>query len=261
VTNLGLSTAVILAGGYGTRLSEETDVIPKPMIEIGGQPILWHIMRMYSAYGINQFIICLGYKGHVIKEYFANYHLRRSDVTFEISNNALTILRHALEPWVVTLVDTGLNTMTGGRLKRIREYLGGEAFCMTYGDAVSDLDIRKLIEFHQQHGRAATITAVRPPARFGALQIEEDVVRRFDEKPQTSGDWINGGFFVLTPDTLDLVNDDQTVWEKEPLEALAARGDLMAFKHDGFWQPMDTLRDKRVLEGLWASGARPWAAR
>lgn len=257
---MSLSTAVILAGGYGTRLSEETDIIPKPMIEIGGQPILWHIMRMYSAYGINKFIICLGYKGHVIKEYFANYHLRRSDVTFEISSNRSTIHHNAIEPWVVTLVDTGLNTMTGGRLKRVREYLGGETFCMTYGDAVSDLDIRKLIEFHENHGRAATVTAVRPPARFGALQIEDDVVRHFDEKPQTSSDWINGGFFVLTPETLDLVDDDQTVWEKEPVEALAARKDLMAFKHEGFWQPMDTLRDKRVLEGLWASGKAPWAA-
>jgi len=250
--------AVILAGGLGTRLAEETELRPKPMIEIGGRPILWHIMKMYSAHGVNEFIICLGYKGHIIKEYFSNYHLHCADITIDIARDVSTIHRHDAEPWIVTLLDTGIHTMTGGRLKRIREHLRSEPFCMTYGDAVATVDITRLIAFHESHGRAATITAVRPPARFGALKIENNVVRSFQEKPQSGGDWINGGFFVLAPGALDTIEGDTTVWEKEPLESLANHDQLMAYEHDGFWQPMDTLRDKRVLEDLWASGNPPW---
>jgi glucose-1-phosphate cytidylyltransferase len=252
--------AVILAGGLGTRLAEETELRPKPMVEIGGQPILWHIMRGFSAHGIHEFIICLGYKGHVIKEYFANYHLHRADVTFDIAANTSTVHRHAVEPWRVRLIDTGIATMTGGRLKRIREWIDGEPFCMTYGDAVSTVDITRLAAFHAAHGKLATVTAVRPPARFGALDIENGAVRRFQEKPRGQGDWINGGFFVLDPAALDGIEGDATVWEKEPLERLAAGDQLMAFEHDGFWQPMDTLRDKRLLEDLWASGSPPWVS-
>jgi glucose-1-phosphate cytidylyltransferase len=250
--------AVILAGGFGTRLAEETELRPKPMIEIGGRPMLWHIMKIYSAYGINEFIICLGYKGHVIKEFFANYHLHRADVTFDIAANTTTIHRNAVEPWRVTLLDTGLETMTGGRLRRIRAHLGAEPFCMTYGDAVATVDIGRLTAFHAAHGRLATVTAVRPPARFGALKIEDHTVRSFEEKPKSGSDWINGGFFVLDPAALDTIDGDTTVWEKEPLELLARQGQLMAYEHDGFWQPMDTLRDKRVLDELWASGNPPW---
>jgi glucose-1-phosphate cytidylyltransferase len=252
--------AVILAGGFGTRLAEETELRPKPMVEIGGWPILWHIMKIYAAHGIAEFIICLGYKGHLIKEFFANYHLHRADVTFDIAADSQIVHRHAVEPWLVTLVDTGIGTMTGGRLKRIREHLGPEPFCMTYGDAVATVDITRLVAFHQAHGRAATVTAVRPPVRFGALDIEQNVVKSFREKPQGGSDWINGGFFVLEPAALDTIEGDATIWEREPLETLAANGQLMAFEHDGFWQPMDTLRDKRVLEELWASGNPPWIA-
>jgi glucose-1-phosphate cytidylyltransferase len=250
--------AVILAGGMGTRLAEETGLRPKPMVEIGGRPILWHIMKIYAAHGITEFIVCLGYKGEMIKDYFALYHLHRADVTFDIAANTTTIHRQSVEPWRVTLIDTGTDSMTGGRLKRVRDWVGDETFCMTYGDAVSTVDITKLLAFHAAHGRAATVTAVRPPARFGALKIEDGAVRSFQEKPRGDGDWINGGFFVLNPSCLDLIAGDGTVWEAEPLEALAARGELMAFEHDGFWQPMDTLRDKRVLEQLWASGKPPW---
>ena len=252
--------AVILAGGLGTRLAEETELRPKPMVEIGGWPILWHIMKIYSAFGIDEFIICLGYKGQVIKEYFANYHLRRADVTFDIAANSATLHRHATENWRVTLVDTGIGTMTGGRLKRVRAHIGPEPFCMTYGDAVAAIDIAGLIAYHESHGRAATVTAVRPPARFGALEIENNVVRSFREKPFGGSDWINGGFFVLSPAALDGIAGDATTWEREPLENLAAAGQLMAYQHDGFWQPMDTLRDKRILEELWASGHPPWIA-
>jgi glucose-1-phosphate cytidylyltransferase len=252
--------AVILAGGFGTRLAEETELRPKPMVEIGGWPILWHIMKIYAAHGIAEFIICLGYKGHLIKEFFANYHLHRADVTFDIAADSQIVHRHAVEPWLVTLVDTGIGTMTGGRLKRIREHLGPEPFCMTYGDAVATVDVTRLVAFHQAHGRAATVTAVRPPVRFGALDIEQNVVKSFREKPQGGSDWINGGFFVLEPAALDTIEGDATIWEREPLETLAANGQLMAFEHDGFWQPMDTLRDKRVLEELWASGNPPWIA-
>jgi glucose-1-phosphate cytidylyltransferase len=250
--------AVILAGGLGTRLAEETELRPKPMIEIGGRPILWHIMKMYSAHGINEFIICLGYKGHLIKEYFSKYHLHRADLTIDLGRDITTIHRRAAEPWVVTLIDTGIDTMTGGRLKRIRQHLGSDPFCMTYGDAVSTVDISRLIAFHESHGRAATVTAVRPPARFGALKIEDRAVRSFQEKPKGGSDWINGGFFVLAPNALDTIKGDSTVWEKEPLESLADRDQLMAYEHNGFWQPMDTLRDKRVLEDLWATGNPPW---
>jgi len=258
--SLTVKTAVILAGGLGTRLAEETEFRPKPMVEIGGRPMLWHIMKIYAAHGITDFIVCLGYKGHVIKEYFASYHLHNADVTFDLASNTTLITRQAAEPWRVTLIDTGIETMTGGRLKRIRHALGPEPFCLTYGDAVATVDISALVAFHAAHGRLATVTAVRPPARFGALVIEEQRVRRFQEKPRGAHDWINGGFFVLNPAALDGIGGDGTVWENEPLEGLAAAGELMAFEHDGFWQPMDTLRDKRVLQGFWESGAPPWLA-
>ena len=251
--------AVILAGGSGTRISEETHLKPKPMIEIGGKPILWHILKMYSHHDINDFIICCGYKGYVIKEYFANYFLHMSDVTFDMSSNAMEVHHQNAEPWRVTLVDTGDNTMTGGRLKRVAPYLQGEeSFCLTYGDGVSDVDISKVIYFHHEHQLKATLTAAYPPGRFGAIDIVDHQVRTFVEKPKGDGGMINGGFFVLTPDVLDLINGDATVWEREPLETLAKQGQLAAFSHTGFWQPMDTLRDKNFLEELWASGQAPW---
>lgn len=250
--------AVILAGGLGTRIAEESAARPKPMIEVGGKPILWHIMKMYSAHGVNEFVICCGYKGYMIKEYFANYFLHMSDVTFDMSNNDVEIHQKKAEPWKVTLIDTGENTLTGGRLKRVRDYLGNEDFCFTYGDGVGSVDISSLIAFHKSHGKQATVTAVQPPGRFGALEMSNDQVTSFVEKPQGDGMYINGGFFVLNPLVIDLIENDSTIWEKQPLEALAQRGDLRAFKHDGFWQPMDTLRDKQLLEDLWLSGKAPW---
>jgi glucose-1-phosphate cytidylyltransferase len=252
--------AVILAGGLGTRLSEETSTRPKPMIEIGGKPILWHIMKTYSHHGINDFIICCGFKGYVIKEYFANYFLHMSDVTFDMSKNSMEVHLQNAEPWRVTLVDTGENTMTGGRLKRVSSYLQGEeAFCFTYGDGVSDVNITQLIECHRLHGLQATLTATYPPGRFGALDIHADNrIIAFKEKPKGDGGMINGGYFVLSPKVLDLIADDQTVWEREPLEILADSNQLMAFQHSGFWQPMDTLRDKNYLESIWQSGVAPW---
>jgi glucose-1-phosphate cytidylyltransferase len=251
--------AVILAGGLGTRISEETHLKPKPMIEIGGRPILWHIMKMYSAHGIDDFVICCGYKGYIIKEYFANYFLHMSDVTFDMRDNRMHVHQRKAEPWQVTLVDTGEETMTGGRLKRVAEHLKGEpAFCFTYGDGVADVDIGRLVRFHQQHGKRATITAVQPPGRYGALALDGAAVRGFKEKPKGDGGWINGGFFVLSPECLDLIEADATSWENEPLNALAAQGELMAFEHAGFWQPMDTLRERNLLEQLWASGNAPW---
>jgi len=250
--------AVILAGGLGTRISEETSVKPKPMIEIGGRPILWHILKSYSAHGVNDFIICCGYKGYIIKEYFANYFLHMSDVTFDMSNNSMQVHQKKAEPWKVTLVDTGESTQTGGRLRRIKEYVGDADFCMTYGDGVGDVDIAKSIEFHKGHGKLATMTATQPPGRFGALDLQGSEVRNFLEKPHGDGGWINGGFFVLSPKVLELIDGDETLWEKAPLENLAKTGNLQAFMHKGFWQPMDTLRDKTLLEDLWASGKAPW---
>lgn len=252
--------AVILAGGLGTRISEETTIKPKPMIEIGGKPMLWHILKIYSAHGINDFIICCGYKGYVIKEYFANYFLHMSDVTFDIENNRMEVHQRNAEPWRVTLVDTGEETMTGGRLKRVVSFLNDvESFCFTYGDGVSDIDITKLINFHNSHGLDATLTAVYPPGRFGAIDInDQQLVTSFKEKPKGDGGQINGGFFVLNPRVFDLIANDETVWEKEPLELLANAGQLKAFRHTGFWQPMDTLRDKKYLEDLWSEGKAPW---
>lgn len=252
--------AVILAGGLGTRISEETSLRPKPMIEIGGKPILWHIMKTYSHYGINDFIICCGYRGYVIKEYFANYFLHMSDVTFDMQKNGMEVHQRHAEPWRVTLVDTGEDTMTGGRLKRVARYVRDEAaFCFTYGDGLSNVNIADLIEFHCRHGLHATLTATYPPARFGVLNIRPDNrVVSFKEKPQGDGGLINGGFFVLSPKVIELVSDDQTVWEREPLETLAASNQLKAYMHEGFWQPMDTLRDKNLLEDLWLTGKAPW---
>lgn len=251
--------AVILAGGLGTRISEETHLKPKPMIEIGGKPMLWHIMKMYSAHGIHDFVICCGYKGYVIKEYFANYFLHMSDVTFDMEHNTMEVHQRKAEPWRVTLVDTGEETLTGGRLKRVADYLEGEeAFCFTYGDGVSDVDISREISFHKQHGKLATVTAVQPPGRYGALQMDATRVEGFTEKPRGDGGLINGGFFVLSPKCISLIGGDQTSWEGEPLSCLAADGQLMAFEHSGFWQPMDTLREKNLLEDLWASGKAPW---
>lgn len=249
---------VILAGGAGTRISEETDVKPKPMIEVGGRPILWHIMKIYAAYGVNEFIICLGYKGYVIKEYFSNYFLHMSDVTFDLSKNTMHVHKNYSEPWSVTLVDTGNESMTGGRLKRVRHHLGDEDFCFTYGDGVSSVNIGDLVKFHRAHGKIATVTAVQPPGRFGALEMNGEEVRGFFEKPQGDGGWINGGFFVLKPEAVDHIADDQTAWEREPMEALARSGELHAFRHAGFWYAMDTLRDKMHLERLWTSGQAPW---
>jgi glucose-1-phosphate cytidylyltransferase len=249
--------AVILAGGLGTRISEESHLRPKPMIEIGGWPILWHIMKGYSHHGIHDFVICLGYKGYVIKEYFANYFLHSSDVTFDMANNRMQVHQQHCEPWRVTLVDTGINTMTGGRLARVRPYLGDETFCMTYGDGVSDLDIGATVAFHRRHGRQASITAIQPPGRYGALNIDGDSVYSFQEKPAGDGAWINGGFFVLEPSALDHIEGDATIWENQPLQRLAQDGQLMSYRHSGFWQAMDTLRDKNQLNELWATGA-PW---
>lgn len=251
--------AVILAGGLGTRLSEETSLKPKPMVEIGGMPILWHIMKSYSAHGINDFIICCGYKGYVIKEYFANYFLHQSDVTFDMRSNTMEVHRKRAEPWTVTLVDTGEDSMTGGRLGRVRKFIeNDEAFCFTYGDGVGDIDISASLEFHKKHGKAATLTATYPPGRFGALDIKSAQVMNFKEKPKGDGAMINGGFFVLSPKVLSYLGGDDTVWEQAPLQKLAEDGELMAFEHQGFWQPMDTLRDKHLLEELWASGNAPW---
>ncbi|MDV3353015.1 glucose-1-phosphate cytidylyltransferase [Leptolyngbyaceae cyanobacterium CCMR0082] len=252
--------AVILAGGLGTRLSEETAIKPKPMVEIGGKPILWHIMKIYSQHGINDFIVCCGYKGYVIKEYFANYFLHMSDVTFDMRFNQMNVHAGKAEPWRVTLVDTGDSTMTGGRLKRVREHLGSEDFCFTYGDGVSSVNVTELIEFHKQQGTLATLTAVQPPGRFGAISLgqEQTKITKFHEKPEGDGAWINGGFFVLNPQVIDYIDDDSISWEKEPLQKLAHMEELSAYKHDGFWQPMDTLRDKRYLEKLWQANEAPW---
>lgn len=251
--------AVILAGGLGTRLSEETGVKPKPMVTIGGKPILWHIMKCYSSYGINEFVICCGYRGYMIKEYFANYFLHMSDVTFDMQKNEMEVHSRHAEPWRVTVVDTGDDTMTGGRIKRIGEYVAkDDSFCLTYGDGLSDVDIGALIAFHRSHGKFATLTAAQPPGRFGALNLEGSVVKSFLEKPQGDGAWINGGFFVLSPKVLDYIEGDETIWERKPMERLAADDQLRAHFHDGFWQPMDTLRDKVYLESLWDSGKAPW---
>lgn len=251
--------AVILAGGLGTRLSEETSTRPKPMVEIGGKPILWHIMKMYSHHGINDFVVCCGYKSYVIKEYFANYFLHMSDVTFDMQANSMHVHEKRAEPWKVTLVDTGDESMTGGRLGRVAEYVKNEeAFCFTYGDGVGDIDITATIDFHRDHGKLATLTAATPPGRFGALDIQNKQVLSFKEKPKGDGAMINGGFFVLSPKVLDYIKGDQTIWEQEPLMKLAEDGQLMAYEHNGFWQPMDTLRDKHHLEELWASGKAPW---
>jgi glucose-1-phosphate cytidylyltransferase len=251
--------AVILAGGIGTRISEETHLKPKPMIEIGGRPLLWHIMKIYSAHGVNDFVICCGYKGYLIKEYFANYVLHMSDVTFDMGLNEMKVHQQNAEPWRVTLVDTGEDTMTGGRLKRVADYLEGEdAFCFTYGDGVADVDVAASIAFHRAHGKLATITAVQPPGRYGALELEGGQVRAFTEKPRGDGGLISGGFFVLSPRCIDRIAGDETSWEAEPLTGLAADGELMAFAHTGFWQPMDTLRERTLLENLWDSGRAPW---
>ena len=251
--------AVIFAGGFGTRISEETDLKPKPMIEIGGKPILWHIMKMYSKYGVNDFIICCGYKGYVIKEYFANYFLHQSDVTFHMSENRMEVHNRRTEPWKVTLVDTGESAQTGGRLLAVSQFLNNdESFCLTYGDGVSDVDIAASIKFHEEHGKLATVTSVFPPGRFGALEIEGSSVKSFMEKPKGDGGMINGGFFVLSPKVLNRIESPKTLWEQEPLKSLAVDGELMAFEHQGFWQPMDTLRDKTLLEGLWANNKAPW---
>ena len=251
--------AVILAGGIGSRISEETQLKPKPMVEIGGKPILWHLMKIYSSYGINDFIVCCGYKGYIIKEYFANYFLHMSDVTFDMTNNKMKVHQQNAEPWTVTLVDTGEETETGGRLKRVLPYLKNEkAFCFTYGDGLANVDIAKLIHFHESHGKLATITAVQPPGRYGALNLIDELVSGFVEKPKGDGGWINGGFFVLSPQCIDYIDSDDTFWELKPLNSIAADKELMAFKHAGFWQPMDTLREKNLLEELWSSGKAPW---
>ena len=250
--------AVILAGGYGTRISEETAIRPKPMVEIGGKPILWHIMKMYSAYDINDFIICCGYKGYLIKEYFANYFLHMSDVIFDIKNNSMDILQNNAETWKVTLIDTGEKTATGGRLKRVRKHLGDEDFCFTYGDGVSDVDIGKLISYHKAQRKLATVTAILPPSRYGVLVVEQNNVKSFEEKPVGDSGWINGGFFVLSPKVIDYIDGDETMWEHVPMRRLARDGKISAFLHRGFWHAMDTLRDKKYLEGLWDSGNPPW---
>ena len=251
--------AVILAGGFGTRISEETHVKPKPMVDIGGRPILWHILKMYSFYGVNDFVICCGYKGYIIKEYFANYFLHMSDVTFDIKENNMIVHNQKAEPWTVTLVDTGETTMTGGRLKRVSQYINTEeSFCFTYGDGLSNINISKLITFHKKHGKLATITAVKPPGRYGALALNKDTVIDFTEKPAGDGGFINGGFFVLSPKVLDLIENDETSWENIPLRNLISEGQLIAYEHNDFWQPMDTLREKHLLEKLWATNSAPW---
>jgi glucose-1-phosphate cytidylyltransferase len=253
--------AVILAGGYGTRISEESGIRPKPMVEIGGKPLLWHIMKIYSSYGINEFIICCGYKGHIIKEYFSNYALDNCDVTFDMRKNTMEIHKNETEDWRVTVVHTGYNSMTGGRIKRVKDYIGNETFCLTYGDGLSDVNIGESIKFHKAHGKLATLVAVQQPGRFGAFTLHDhdSSIRHFAEKPM-DGDspWINGGFFVLEPKVIDYIADDNTTWERDPLEKLAKEGELAAFRHNGFWQPMDTLRDKNVLEDLWQKGKAPW---
>jgi len=249
---------VILAGGLGTRISEESHLKPKPMIEIGGKPILWHVMKIYSQYGINDFVICLGYKGYIIKEYFANYFLHTSDVTFDMVNNKMRVHHQMAEPWTVTLVDTGENTFTGGRLKRVQQFVGDETFCMTYGDGISDVNIEQLVEHHKRSQRIATVTAIQPPGRYGALHIVDDHVDHFQEKPVGDNAWINGGFFVLEPEIFDRIEGDRTSFEASPLQALAAEGQLTAYQHDGFWAAMDTLRDKNQLEELWSNGTAPW---
>ena len=251
---------VLLAGGMGTRLSEETDVRPKPMVEIGGKPILWHIMKIYSHYGFNDFIICLGYKGYYIKEYFYHYFLHNSDVTFDFSNQSQDRIVHntKAEPWKVTLVDTGSETMTGGRLKRVKEFIGNETFMMTYGDGVADIDINELVKFHKFSGKMSTLTAVLPSGKFGALEMDGGMIKSFQEKPKGDGSWVNGGFFVLEPSVFDLLKDDTTIWEREPLEKLASKNELSAYKHNGFWKPMDTLRDKIDLNAMWEIDNAPW---
>ena len=253
-----VDTAVILAGGLGTRLGEETQLIPKPMVQIGESPILWHIMKLYSGHGISRFVICLGYKGYTIKEYFANYFLHRADVTFDIAQNTVEVHSRRAESWKVALIETGTSTMTGGRLKRVKDYVGDGPFCMTYGDGVADIDIRALIKHHTASGKLATVSAVRPPGRFGALELKGDSVSGFIEKPEGDNSWINGGFFVLDPKVIDLVEGDDTIWERGPMEKLASSGQLNAYKHDGFWQPMDTVRDRNHLRALWDSGEAPW---
>jgi len=250
--------AVILAGGLGSRLSEETDIKPKPMVEIGGKPILWHVMKIYSSHGINEFIICLGYKGYVIKEYFANYFLHTSDVTFDMQNNSMTVHQNSAEPWKVTLVDTGENTMTGGRLKRIAPYLNNEDFCFTYGDGVGNVDISAAVALHRKSGRLATVTAVQPPGRFGTIEFADNLVKNFVEKPHGDGGWINGGFFVLLPQVIDYIDNDNSIWEQGPMQKLAQEEQMSVYFHDGFWQPMDTLREKYLLQDLWESNKAPW---
>ena len=250
--------AVILAGGLGSRISEETNLKPKPLIEIGGMPILWHIMKIYSTFDINDFVICCGYKGYLVKEYFANYFLHMSDVTFDIKNNKMEVHRKNAEPWKVTLVDTGLDTMTGGRLRRVKNFVENETFCFTYGDGLGDVNVSELIKFHKNQKTIVTVTSVQPPGRYGLLDIQGDKISKFIEKPSGDGNWINGGFFVLEPKVFDYLKDDSTVWEREPLEKLSKDGQLSAYKHTGFWQPLDTLRDKNHLEKLWASGKAPW---
>jgi glucose-1-phosphate cytidylyltransferase len=250
--------AVILAGGFGTRLAEETSVRPKPLVEIGGMPILWHILKMYSAHGIDDFVICAGYKGHQIKEFFSGYFMRTCDVTFDLASNEMRVHARHSEPWRVTVVDTGESTQTGGRIRRIREFVSDGPFCLTYGDGVSDVDISATIAFHREHGRLATVTAIQPPSRFGTLGIRDGAVHDFCEKPVDQGGWINGGFFVLDPAVIDVIDGERTVWEREPLEKLVRDGQLMAYRHRGFWQPMDTLRDRQSLESMWESGQAPW---
>jgi len=251
--------AVILAGGLGSRLSEETELKPKPMVEIGGKPILWHVMKIYSTYGVNEFVICLGYKGYVIKEYFANYFLHMADVTFDMRNNSMQVHQQSAEPWKVTLVDTGDNTMTGGRLKRVKPYIeNDESFCLTYGDGVGNVDIAAVIALHQKEKRLATVTATQPPGRFGALEFTGNQLTNFVEKPHGDGGWINGGFFVLSPKVIDYIANDTTLWEQEPMRNLAKDGQMSVYFHEGFWQPMDTLREKQLLESLWTSGKAPW---
>ena len=253
-----LMKVVILAGGMGTRISEETQLRPKPMVEIGGRPILWHIMKIYSSHGFHEFIICLGYKGYMIKEYFANYFLHMSDVTFDMQDNRMEVHQRHAEPWRVTLVDTGESTQTGGRLLRVREYVGDETFCFTYGDGLANVDVAKLLAFHNAAGTLATVTAVQPPGRFGALDVDRNLITGFKEKPHGDGGWINGGFFVLAPGVFKYIEGDESVWERAPLEHLARENQLSAYRHRGFWQPMDTLRDRTLLEDLWASGHAPW---
>jgi glucose-1-phosphate cytidylyltransferase len=251
---------VILAGGYGTRISEETSVLPKPLVEIGGKPILWHIMKIYAAHGLTDFVVCCGYKGHLVKRYFNNFFAENSDVTIDLRNNQIEVHRSAAEPWRITLVDTGEATMTGGRVSRVRHHIGRESFCLTYGDGVSNVDIGALIQFHREHGKLATLTAVQPPGRFGAFTLAADdpTVGSFTEKPQGDGAWINGGFFVLEPKVLDFIEGDETVWEQEPMKHLAQQGELVAYRHTGFWHAMDTLRDKQVLQKMWEGGNAPW---